>query len=294
MALSSPRTIYGIHNVTFFSRSTRLPFGIMKCIGSLSFDFSGEMTDLYGGSQKYPWDSETGVLNSAISLSVKEFPDFGYQYLLGATVSENEAEASGNCGTLTNQYGTSVVSATTGVATATAKTGESAELKDALIIVKAVSATTVDCYAVSDVDFATGTDKTFVNDDCKITESPLTIATDTAVEVPEYGIELTGGTGTIAMTEDDTAYVWTRKINDGSSLITLGKSTAEFSSFGLHVASQKKGSGDVSELVAWNCKGIGMPHAFTEQEWMNAEINIRALYDSDEDAVAYLRHIKAA
>ena len=266
----------------------------MKCIGSLSFDFSGDFNDLYGGSSKYPWDSESGVLNSSISLSVKEFPDFGYQYLLGATVSENSAEASGNCGTLTNQYGTSVVSATTGVATATAKSGESAELKDALLIVKAVTSTTVDVYAVSDVDFSTGTDKTFEDDDCKITATPLTISTGAAVEVPDFGIELTGGSGTIGMTEDDTAYVWTRKVNDGSSLITLGKSASEFSSFGLHVASQKKGSGDVSELVAWNCKGIGMPHSFTEQEWMNSEINIRALYDSDEDAVAYLRHIKAA
>ena len=291
MALSAPRTIYGIHSVTLFNRSNRLPFGMMKVLGSLSFDFSGDFNDLYGGSSKYAWDSESGVLNSTITLNVKQFEDFQYEKFLGASATANAAETSGNCGTLTNQYGTSVVAAT-GVVGLTVESGEEDELKDGLIVVKAVGAATVDCYYMSDVDMNTGTDKVFETDLLKITASPLTVTTGGTVSVPKFGVELTGGAGTIGMTIGDTAYCFIRKINDGSSIITIGSSSAEFSAFGLHVASQKKGSNDVHDLTAWNCKGIGMPQSFTEAEWMTADITMRALYDSAENAVALIRNIE--
>lgn len=291
--LSTPRTIYGIHSVTLFDRVNYLPFGIMKVLGSLSFDFTGDFNDLFGGSSRYAWDSEAGVLSSDISLNIKEFPSFIYQKALGASVTDAAAESAGNVGTIVNKFGSSLVAAT-GVLSATAKSGSETDLKDGLLILKAVSATEVDAYYMSDVDMNQGTNKTFEDDALKITATPLTIATSTAVEIPGFGIEITGGAGTIAMTIGDTAYCFVRKINDGSSVISIGQSTADFEAFGMLITSQKKGSGDTFEMLVHKAKGIGLPHSLTEAEWMTSDITIRALYDAAQNEVAQFRHVKAA
>lgn len=294
MTLSAPKTIYGVHSMTLFNRTTFEPFGTMKVLGSLETTLNGDFNKLYGGSSRYPWDAEAGQLDVMINATVKEFPNFAFEKFLGGSVTTGSAEASGNVGSLANKVGTSVFEAATGIATATAKSGSEADLKDGLYVVKAVSATTVDVYCNSDVDFDKGTDKAFEDDLLKITASALTITTTTAVEIPGFGVELTGGSGTIALVTDDTAYFYVRKVNDGYDIITVGQSTQSFPEFGAELVAQKKADGDTFRIWCPKCKGISLPMSLNEAEWINSTVNIQCLYDDVENAVFKVHRIRGA
>jgi len=292
MVLSVPRTIYGVHSLTLYDRTSWVPFGIIKVVGSLNLALSGSFNDLFGGSSRFAWESEQGVLDTSLTGNIKEVPDFAFEKFLGATATATAAEASGNCGTLTNKVGTTAMSATIGVATATALAGSEANLKDALYVIKAASDTTVDIYAMTDADFDKGTDAVFFSDGLKVITTQ-TIVSATATNITDFGFKLTGGSGTIGMTIGDTAYVYTRKANTGSSLITVGASNATFPEFGAVIASQKKGTGDTFETQIFRCKAIGLPIAHSEAAWLGADFNMKALYDSTENAVFRSRAIKA-
>jgi hypothetical protein len=293
MALSTPRTLYGVHSLTLYNRSTFEPFGLIKIVGNLEIALSSSFNDLNGGSSRYPWDTEAGVIDTQISGTIKEIPDFAFEKFLGATATATAAEAAGNIGSLTNKNGTTVSSGTTGVASIAAISGSEADLKDGVYVIKAASATTIDLYCMTDVDFDKGTDKAFESDLLKITASPLTVGTSTTVNVTGFGLQLTGGSAP-ALTTGDTATFSVRKINAGNSVITVGASSSSFNDFGAFIASQKKSNGDVFDVQLFKCKAIGLPLGFSEAEWLNSDLTIKALYDSAENAVMRLRHIKGA
>lgn len=293
MGLSAPQTIFGIHSFTFFNRATKLPIGILKAVGKVEANLGGSFVDLNGGSSRFAWDSEPGLLNFEIKLQSKSFESFLYQPCLGGSAVTTGAEATGNVTTLTNQKGTSVKSATTGIATATAKSGSEADLKDGLYVVKAVSATTVNVYCMSDVDFGQGTAETFVDDNLKITAAALTITATTGVDVPGFGLTLTGGSGTIALVTGDTAYFYVRKENSGNDVITVGASPQVFTEFGCFWASQKKADGNVTDIYVPRAKAIGLPLNFSEMAWATADITIKGLYDSTDNCVFTQRNIRA-
>lgn len=292
MALSDPKTIYGIHSLTLYNRSTFEPYGILKVLGSVNFSFAGDFTDLYGGSNRFPWDSEGGVLSVEITGTIKEVPNFAFEKFLSGTVTETSAEASGNITALANKSGTSVLNATTGIASVTLKTAAEAELKSGLYVLKAASATTVDLYCMSDYDFTKGTDEAYETDLLKVNPSAITIVdTGATVDVDNFGLTLTSGSGTVAMTTGDTAYFYVRKVNTGSDVISLGEANLVFPEFGAMIASQQKGNGDTFEVQMYKCKAIGLPLGFNEQSWLESDVNIRGLYDSTEGKVAQIRRI---
>ena len=196
MALSTPQCLYGVHSVTAYNPDTRLPFGTAKVVGSISFANSGEIIDLVGGSNVYPWKKEAGLIDASGTFVFREYPDWAFEAFLGKAATTNAAEAGGSVDAIANRNGTTTV-ATTGLASVGVKSGSEADVKSTRYVVKVVSATTVDVYAMSDADFAVGTDLTFQDDTLKITASALTIATSTAVDIPNTGLELTGGSGTI-------------------------------------------------------------------------------------------------
>lgn len=290
MSLSAPRVIFGVHSVTPYKRADGLPYGILKVLGGSSLSLAGELIGLNGGSSKYEWAVEDGRITAEMSLKVKEYPDFLFELFLGKAPTANSAEASGNASTLTNKKGTSTVAAT-GIATVSVKSGSEADLKFGKYVVKVASATTVDVYFSSDADINRGTDGEFQNDALKITASALTIATTTAVTIPNFGLELTGGAGTIAMTTGDTATFEVRPINDKSMTVTIGATTDEFPEFGAIVMAQKRGNQEMFEIDCLRCKGIGMPLGFEEVAYSEAEIKIKAFYDSAQNAVFKLRHV---
>lgn len=292
MPLSKPQLLYGVHSLTLYNRETYEPYGIMKVLGSLSTALTGQFNDIFGGSSRYPWDSEAGVIDTALTGTIKELPNFAFEKFLGASSTENAAETTGNVGTLTNKKGTSVMSATTGIASVAAKTGSEADLKSGLYVVKAVTTSTVNVYCMSDYDFDEGVDKEFQDDDLSLLASAVTITATSATELTGFGLELTGGSGTIGLTAGDTAYFYVRKVNTGSDLITVGSSTSVFPEFGAILASQKRGNGDTFEIQLFRCLAIGLPISLNEQDWLNADITIKALYDSAENCVMKMRRIR--
>lgn len=289
MPLSDPRTIFGIHQMTAVSRTTGLPLGTIKVLASAESNREREQVDLFAGSNPNQWDSEDGNINSDITLMVKEFNPFLFE-LAGYTKTTNSAEATGGVSALTNKVGTSVFSATTGVASAEVVSNAETALKTGRYIIKAVSATTVDVYAVFDNDFSKVDSDgsadadhdaalTYVDDLLKITSSALTITTDTAVDIPNTGLTITGGSGTIAMTTSDVAYFDVRKINTGSYIYTYGSNptTVEFE---MWLSSQVKSNGEFVQHMFPRVKMSSMPSGLSEKAWSESSIAIKVLYDS--------------
>lgn len=295
MALSNPPVVFGIHSITVYDPDTRLPLGIAKVVGSGNLNLAGEVIELNGGSSRYPWANEDGVISPELSISLKEYPNFLVESFLGKAPTENAAESGGSISSaLENANGTSVLDATTGVATATVKAGSEVDLKTGIYVVKAVSATTVDIYSMTDVDFAQGTDKEFEDDNLKINAAALTITASTAVEIPDFGIELTGGSGVVGMTVGDTAVFEVRAINTGSDEVVIGSSTESYAEVGLVIAAQKRGSGELFYIDVYRAKGIGMPINFVEKEFSEAEITMKLRVDTSRNGVFKIYRNKAS
>ena len=295
MPLETRKHIFGIHQITAYNTATRLPLGTAKVVGSAALQFSGELVELMGGSNLFPWAIETGPISTEMSISLREYPNWFFPAFLGQEVTENSAEASAAIGTaLANAKGTSVLQASTGIATVSVKSGSEADVKTGNYVVKAVSATTVDVYALSDVDFAQGTDKEFVDETMKITSSPLTITASTAVEIPGFGLELTGGSGTIGMTADDTAVFDARAINDGSDIVTVGKNTDVYQEIGMLISAQRKGNNEIVMIDVFRAKGIGIPFNLAEKEMSESEITIKAFRDEARNGVFEMKRVRAS
>lgn len=284
MALSTSRSVFGIHSIATYNPATFVPYGIAKVVGSLTLTFSGEQVPLNGGSLLYPWKVEKGVISTEGSFLLREVPDWSFEALQGAAATVNAAETGGSVTTIANVGGSSVV-ASTGIASVGVKSGSEADVKSGMYVVKAASATTVDVYALTDVDFLRGTSLTFVNDALKITASPLTITTGTAVTIPSLGIELTGGAGTIGMTTGDTAWFDARSINTASRTVTVGKSGETIPNIGILCAAQKQGSGEIFFLDIFQVAASGFPYNLTEKAWMESEVSFQAFYDATRNGV---------
>lgn len=290
MALSDPRIIYGVHSITTYSRTTGLPYGTAKVLANSSFTLTGELTELFGGSQKFAWAIEEGNINAEIALNVKQIEDWMFELFLGKAPTTASSGASGATSTIANKQGTSAV-ASTGIASVGAKSGSESDMKFTKYVVKVVTATTVDVYAMSDLDFNRGTDKSFENDLLKITASPLTITQSAAVEVPGYGIELTGDSGVIGMTADDTAEFEVYPPYDKTSDVVIGGTSDTFVEFGAIMVAQQRSNGEMFEIDAYRVKGSGLPLGLAEKAFGEPEITAKAFYDSAKNGVAKIRMI---
>lgn len=294
MALSAPQSVFGIHSVTAYNPDTGIPYGTAKVVGSFSLNLSAELIELTGGSSAFPFAIETGTIATEGTIMLKEIPDWLYNVFLGNAATTNAAESAGAVTALTNVFGTTCMSATIGVASVGLKSGSSANVKAGMYVVKAASATTVDVYAMTDVDFARGSDLTYQTDLLKITGTALTISTGTAVEIPNTGLELTGGSGTIGMTIGHTAIFDSRPINTSSTVATVGSSSQSFVDVGLFCTAQKKGNDEIFMLDIMRAKAIGYPFSLNEKAFMESEVNLRAFKDSARDGLFRTIRIDAA
>lgn len=294
MSLSQPRSIFGVHSVSPYSRTDGVFYGIVKVLKGSSLSLSGESVELMGGSQKYAWAVEDGAIKAEMSLKCGQFEDFMFQLFLGTTPTALSAEALGNVSTLTNKKGTSVKSATTGIASVAAKGSSEADLKFGKYVVKATDATHVDVYFSSDADMGRGNAGAYQSDLLKITASPLAIATGAGVDVPNFGLTLTGGSGSIALVAGDTATFAVRPENTGGSTVVIGSAANQtFPEFGAIVMAQKRGNNELFELDAYRCKAAGMPIGFDANAWAETEVKVKCFYDSVLDGVFGIRAVKA-
>lgn len=295
MGLSAPRAFFGVHSFTPYSRTNGLFYGTIKVLKGSSLALSAEMSDLNGGSSKYPWAVEEGMISAEMSLKFGQFEDFLFELFLGNAPTPVVAEATGNASALTNKKGTSAKSATIGIASVAAKTGSEADMKFGKYVVKVVSATTIDVYFSSDLDIGRGANGAMQNDALKITATPLTVVSATGVDVPNFGITLMGGSGTIGMTVGDTATFSVRPINSGGMSVDVGGVTDQlFPEFGAIVMAAKRGNQEMLEIDLYRCKAAGMPINLEQNAWSESEVKVKCLYDNDLDKVFTMRHIKPA
>lgn len=296
MALSAPRALFGIHSATPFSRTTGLPYGILKLIGGSTLSLVGETIDLFGGSSKFAWHSENGKQSSEMNWKVKSYEDFLIELFLGTAPTANAAETGGAIATaLTNFYGATVLQASTGIASVSVLAASEANLKNGRYVLKALSATTVGVYAMSDYDFDRGTDITFIDDNLKCISAAQTITSGGNTDIASLGLRIAGGSGTIGMTTGHTAYFDVRAINTKSSVVTVGNTSASYPEFGALCVAQKRGNGELCELEVFRVKQAGgLTFDFTEEKFSETDLKMKCLYDSAKDGVFTYRHISAA
>lgn len=297
MSLSQPRSIFGISTVSPYSRVDGLFFGELRVLESSSISVSAETISLQGGSNKFDWSVEVGSMTSEMNLSFSEYPDFVFELFAGNAPTSNSAEANGSVTTLADKLGT-VVDGSTGIASIDIIGGSEADLKFGKYVIKTVSETTVDVYFSSDVDIGRGANGEFQNDGLKITVSALTVAgTGGTVSIPNFGLEITGGSGTVALVAlgavGDTATFEVRPPNSGSMEVTVGQiSDQSFPEFGAIIMAAKQSDGEMFEIDALKCTAAGLPIAFARNAYSPAEVNVKLTYDSVLDGVYKIRHVE--
>jgi len=274
--LSTPIGSFGIASFTPYSLITGKPFGIVRVLGAVNISSEVELVDLNGGSSLDTWAVERGLRNTEVSLTFREYPKFLWELLQGSSPVDIAAEPGGGVVAIENAEGTSVVAAT-GIASVAIETGKEADAKYAVYVVEAVSATTVNVYGSSNVDFGRGTSETFEDDALLLNAAPITITTGAAVSLLDFGVEITGGAGTIAMVTGDTAVFEARPINNGGHRVTVGSTDECFVNFGAHIYAQKDGDGGLHYFNMRKLVGAGLPFAMTEKAWSEAEITLKAV-----------------
>jgi hypothetical protein len=289
MSFGYNRINYGIHSICPFRITDGLPYGILKVIGGGTMTLSSEFEELFGGSNKFAWAVEAKTISSEWTATVKTMPDFMFELFLGATVATTAAAALGTCSALESVSGT-IISATK-LASVGIKTGSEADLKDGVYIIKAVSATTVDVYALTDIEFKKlgGAAVSYLDESLKITASPLTIVSATAVTIPNIGIEITGGAGTIALVTGETGRFHVNSAHAGVSTIDIGSAATLFPEHRQLCLGQKRANGDVFEMELYKVVGSGMPIPFEEQTFAIPELAMKLIQDSASDKVATIR-----
>jgi len=292
MAFGYNRINYGIHSICPFRISDGKPYGILKVLGGGTMTLSSEFEELFGGSNKFAWAVEAKTISSEWTATVKSLPDFMFELFLGASVATTAASATGTVGDFANVQNESVLDASTGIASVALKASSEADLKDGIYVVCAVSATTVDVYALTDIEFkklGAANELSYINEELKINDTPLTITTGAATEIVGLGVELTGGAGTIGMTIGDTARFSVRSAHDGLSEISIGSASTIFPEHRQLCLGQKRANGDTFEMELFRVVGSGMPIPFEEQTFAIPELAMKLVQDTCEDKVAVIR-----
>lgn len=292
MALSKPRFLYGIHQATIYHILTGKPYGTLRVLKGSTISVAGELVQLTGGSSKYSWDAQDGAITAEMLLKPAELPSWLFKVLLGKTPTD-VLDDPGNTSALTNILNTSVQDAAIGIASVGVKSGSENDLKFGTYIVEAVSATTIDVYGLSNVDFQRGADVVYVDDTLKINSTPLTITGTAGVtDLPDFGVEFTGGSGVVAMEIGDTAKFDINPPSLEQMDVKIGGLNDCIPEFGAIVVAQKQADGSMYEFDCLRVKAQGIPFGMEEKAYNEAEITATLLYDSEEDAVLKARYLK--
>lgn len=267
-----------------------MPYGELRVIEEATLSLQGELSDLMGGSAKYPWASEDGAITAEVSLKGSQYEDFMFELFLGKAPTSNNAETTGSISTLANKFGTSIMSASNGLDGVEVTSGDSADLKFGRYVIKATGSQAFDVYIKSDIDLARGNNGTVQNDLVKLTSAPLSVASADAVDAT-LGLTFSK-VGTPAFTTGDTAEFSVRPPNTISMDVKIGAAAdSVFPEFGAVLMAQKRGNQQMMEIDLFRCKAAGMPIGFSRNAWSKYEIKIKALYDSTLDGLFNMRHV---
>lgn len=277
-------TSFGIHQAVFKDLEDPQYWAVAKILGSAEPDLAQELIPLEGGSSMVPWAAAPGRASGELAITIREYNKELLKFLApwssaNSETEDADGEAAGSITSLTNTKGTSVQSATTGIASVAVQTASS--LVAGKYKVVAVSATTVDIYSDNDGQ------NSYVDSACKINSSPLTIATGDPTNFA--GITLTGGSGTIGMTIGDIAEFEVNPISNYLLTYKLGASGACSREFSLTLVSEC--AGGKQRIVTYPrciCSANTTPQ-FLENEWSSIEATILILQPA---TVAYVAEAK--
>ena len=95
--------------------------------------------------------------------------------------------------------------------------------------------------------------------------------------MPGFGVELTGGSGTIAMVVDDTAVFSSRPVNTFSRTVLIGDPLVKAKKIGLYAEAQRKSDGsmfsiNVHSALIGGLTGLG----FTEKVFQEGDYAFKA------------------
>lgn len=291
MALTAPRAIFGIHSLTPYNTTTGLYYGILRVLKGSVFNLSGDVIDLRGGSNRYPWTNEDGNISAELNINCQEYPDFLFELFLGKDPSDVAAEASGNVSTLTDKSGTSVVDAAGFLGTITVSTA--ADLKFGKYIVKATGTNTATVYAATNVDAVRGTDASDFTDDTLAIAALTGIGSGSTHAITGYGITLTAGASAGAMTSGHTATFEVRPVTTGANITaTFGGLNDVFPEFGTLLYSSQRGNGEMMEIDVFKVKSIGCSLGAEEKAFSGWNVTGKASYDTNRAGVFSMRHVR--
>lgn len=281
--------IFGIKHAIIYDRITFIPKGIFEVIGGANFTREIEKLLLEGGHNNSPYAVEAGTPSNEISMTLREYPNFAFEEFDNAIISGNETEgATGFVDSIANKKGTSVFDATTGIASIAAKTGSEDKIPFGRLIFVAVTTTTIDVYL--DGDKVDG-QIPILSDLPKIASGITIPGTGGTVDIANYGITITGGSGSIALVVDDTAYAKTRPENTKVDIIKVKEDSAvEY--FGLVLTLPKNSEKEQIIIRFPKIAVSGMSFNATSREFSEYEQVMTPLYDSDEDLLYEMQRIK--
>jgi hypothetical protein len=287
MTESRPFAIYGIKTVALNSRSTGLPYGRYRVLAGGEINLTSEKVALMGGAQRFPWAHEFGVFESEIRMTVREYPEFGFKYMLQGSSVIQAAETTGNVGSLTNVNGTTVAAGTTGIAAVAAIAGSESNLKTGRYIVKATGSYTVDVYYLgSKYD-------SYEDDVLKVTSAALTIpGTSGTVNLTAFGLTFTGRSTDLGMVSNATARFDVRKVNTGAEVIEIGKSSETPHEFEAFFFAEDRSNGDQFYVHAPKCVASGLPISLNEKAFSESEVTFSFDYDPALDYALKIYKIK--
>ena len=280
MTLSNPISMYGLHMATIRDRITKQMYP-MRIIMEAQPDFTQEQVALRGGKSAFPWATAPGDAEASMSLTVAQFDFNILRYLQGygaSTASESTSgDASGNVTTPVNEVGTSLVNATTGVASLQVKSGENPIFGD--YIIEVTGADSVDVYLNNNLD---GLE--FQSDDLKITSSALTVPGSSAtVEIPGANLEIVGGSGSISMTTGDKASFSVRPQNTYNYTLKGGADDEVKPAFELFIFNEKLEGNLYRALHLPKVIANGVSPSMQAKGWAQLESELIVLYDSAEN-----------
>lgn len=289
MSLSSARTLFGVHSMSPYSRTTGQFYGIAKLMGGSNFKLTGALVELFSGSNRFSWQVEDGDIKAELAFSMDEYPDWIFSLFGGKAPTDGSAEASGGTSAITNMKGTSVVAAT-GILSSITTLSAGANLKFGRYVLVATSSTALDVYASSDIDFGNGTSTSYTNDALKI--GTLTVSTGATVDLTSYGLEFTGGASATAFVVGDTAIFEVRPINLQVADVVIGGISDVYPEFGSFLYAQKSGTGAMFEIEVYRLKNIGLGLGAQRKQYGKNDYTALASYDQTKNAVCRLRMLK--
>lgn len=283
-------TSFGIHNVTFKDNLDPTYWGMATILGSAEADLKQELIKLEGGSAPVPFGAAPGRATGEIVLPIRQFDKqilrFVAPWVDGSEVEDADGEAGGSTTTIINAKGTSVVDATTGVASIAVDSATDTTLAAGNYKIVATGAATFDIYIDTDVSGKVE----YEDSDLKINDSAITLP-GTGGTVVYQGIEFTGGSGSIALVTGDIATFSVNPINTYLLTSYTGKTGACLREFSLTIYGECVG-GRIRTVTYPRCvASADKDIKFLEKEWASMEVTVQVLKPATVDYVSESKFI---